>query len=254
MKIAVLKFGGTSVSTANGREWAYKHIKETLEDGYEVAVVASAMGRAGDAYSTDTLLSLLGPVNVTSRDLDLLMSCGEIISSVVLSNYLKSNGIKAMPMTGSQAGILTNEEYGESSIISLNSSRLRKLLEEGRVPIVAGFQGRSVTGEVTTLGRGGSDITAIALAAALKAERVDIFKDVPGVMTGDPKVNSDATLMQTVSAGRLLLMAQTGAKVIHHKAVSLAMENRITFHVRNNFSLESGTIVYPREEKMVSVS
>lgn len=254
LRIAVLKFGGTSVSTPEGREWALKHILKNLEDGYSVAVVASAMGRSGDPYATDTLISLLGKAMVPKRDMDLLMSCGEIISTVVLANHLDANGLKAVPLTGSQAGIVTNEEYGESSIVNIDSRKVRSYLEAGKIPIVAGFQGRSFAGEITTIGRGGSDITAIALAAALSADNVEIYKDVPGIMTGDPKVNPDAVLLRQVSAGRLLLMAQNGAKVIHHRAVSMAMENRINFHVRNNFTDEPGTLVYATEEKFVSAS
>lgn len=254
MNIAVLKFGGTSISTPEGRRWAFKHIREHLANNLDVVVVASAMGRTGDPYSTDTLLSLLETVKVPSRDVDLLMSCGEIISTVVLSSYLTANGVTAFPMTGSQAGILTSDNHGKGSIVNLDGRRIVEVLSEGKTPVVAGFQGRAITGEVTTLGRGGSDITAIALAAALGAKRVEIFKDVPGVMTGDPKVDPDARLLDRMSAGKLLLMAQTGARVIHHKAVSLAMENRVTFHVRSNFTNEPGTIVYPAEEKFVSPS
>ncbi len=244
LNISVLKFGGTSVSTEEGREWAFRHISQHLAAGKGVAVVVSAMGRAGDAYSTDTLISLMGKFSVPYRDLDLLMSCGEIISTVVLSGFLRSKGVIAFPLTGSQAGILTDGEHGDSSIVDLRCERIAGIISSGQIPVVAGFQGISIDGEITTLGRGGSDMTAIALASALGAETVEIYKDVPGIMTGDPKENPNAVLLERMAADELLRITRNGSRVIHHKAVELAMKKGVSFQVRNNFSLDSGTMVY----------
>ncbi|TFI49482.1 aspartate kinase, partial [Diaphorobacter sp. DS2] len=168
MNIIVQKYGGTSVRDESSREHAAKHIKKALADGYKVVAVVSAMGRKGDPYATDTLLSLVEGNNtkISKRETDLLLSCGEVISSVVFSNMLKEHGITAAALTGAQAGFRTNNDHTNAKIIDMKCDRLLKELENHDVIVVAGFQGSSKTGDVTTIGRGGSDTSAAALGAA----------------------------------------------------------------------------------------
>lgn len=253
MKIAVLKFGGTSISTAEGREWAYRHVHETVSAGYNVTVVVSAMGRKGDTYATDTLLSLITPGHASERELDLIMSCGEVISSVVLSSYLNSMGLRTVPLTGAQAGIRTDGRHGNGTILGVDSSNLISYMMSDTVPIVTGFQGSTDLGEVVTLGRGGSDLTAIVLAASLNAERIELYKDVNGVMTLDPKVSPDARAIRRISARRLLEMVEKGSRLMHIEAVKVAQDRLISFKLRNNFSNEQGTLVIPGNEDIFEV-
>jgi aspartate kinase len=200
MKIIVQKFGGTSVRDANGRERASYHIQSALEDGYKVVVVVSAMGRKGEPYATDTLLSLIdNNRHVSKREVDLLMSCGEVISSIVFSNMLNEKGIKATSLTGAQAGFLTNSDFTNAKIIEMKCDRLKEELKDHDVVVVTGFQGADEKGDTTTLGRGGSDTSASALGAAIDAEFVDIFTDVEGVMTADPRIVENARPLSIVT-------------------------------------------------------
>src|SRR5699024_3894740 len=183
MQILIQKFGGTSVQNETNRKHVIKHIKNALVQNYKIVVVVSALGRNPDPYATDTLLNLVNyPNNYNSkRELDLLMSCGEIISAVVLSNELKKNHIYSTALTGAQAGFITNNDFTQAKIKEVKRERIIKELETNDVIVVAGFQGQTQSGEVTTIGRGGSDTTAAALGAALDAERIDIFTDVNGI-------------------------------------------------------------------------
>lgn len=252
MKIAVLKFGGTSLSTKEGKECAFKHIKRALKDGFYIVIVVSAMGRDGDPYSTDTLLSLVSGEHLSKSDLDQLMSCGEVISAITLSSFLNSKGLSTTPLSGKKCGIITDDNYGESSIIRVDNEAILKTIDQGKIPVITGFQGVTEEGDITTIGRGGSDITAMALAASLGAELVEIYKDVNGAMTKDPKTSSDAEIIKQISAQELLSMANSGSRLMHHKAIAIAIESQITFHIRNNFSDNPGTIVYPNPEHIFS--
>jgi aspartate kinase len=245
MKIIVQKFGGTSVKNEESRKHAIRHIKEAIEKGYKVVTVVSAMGRKGDPYATDTLLSLVNGANgkVSKREFDLLLSCGETISSVVFSNLLNENGINAAAITGAKAGFRTNNEYQSAKIIDMQCDSLVEMLKEYDSVVVAGFQGLSKENEVTTLGRGGSDTSASALGAALNAEWIDIFTDVEGVMTADPRIVEAARPLDVVTYTEICNMAYQGAKVIHPRAVEIAMQAKIPIRIRSTYSNSPGTLV-----------
>ncbi|PAE43422.1 aspartate kinase [Bacillus sp. 7884-1] len=245
MKMIVQKFGGTSVRDEAGREHAKKHIEKALADGYKVVVVVSAMGRKGDPYATDTLLSLIGgnQSKVTKREHDLLLSCGEIISSIVFANMLKDNGMNAIALTGAQAGFRTNNDHSQAKIVEMKCDRLLRELEHNDVVVVAGFQGAAKNGDITTIGRGGSDTSAAALGAALNAEWIDIFTDVEGIMTADPRIAENARRLSVVTYTELCNMAYQGAKVIHPRAVEIAMQSKVPIRIRSTYSDNLGTLV-----------
>ncbi|ARK30950.1 aspartate kinase [Halalkalibacter krulwichiae] len=243
MKIIVQKFGGTSVRDEKSRSCAANHVKKAVEDGYKVVVVVSAMGRKGEPYATDTLLGLVNENQITKREQDLIVSCGEIISSVVFTDLLKGMGLSSIACTGAQAGFRTNNDFANAKIIDMNCDFVKAQLHMHDVVVVAGFQGQTTTGEVTTLGRGGSDTSATALGAALQAEWVDIFTDVEGVMTADPRIVKDARPLETMSYEEICNMAYQGAKVIHPRAVEVAMQAKIPIHVRSTYSDSKGTLV-----------
>ncbi|GIN07253.1 aspartokinase [Shouchella clausii] len=243
MKIIIQKFGGTSVKTDESRLQAVRHVQKAVNDGYKVVVVVSAMGRKGDPYATDTLLSLVSKSRITKREQDLLVSCGETISAVVFSDLLNAHGVQATAMNGAKAGFRTNEEFGNAKIKEMKCEHLLKKLETEDVVVVAGFQGQSKSGDVTTLGRGASDTSATALGAALHAEWVDIFTDVEGVMTADPRIVSDARALEAMSYNEICNMAYQGAKVIHPRAVEIAMQAKIPIRIRSTYSDNEGTLV-----------
>ncbi|WP_409253752.1 aspartate kinase [Bacillus sp. SCS-153A] len=251
MKITVQKYGGTSVRDEKGRTRAAEHVRKAIEDGYKVVVVVSAMGRKGEPYSTDTLLSLINgkETKVSRREQDLLLSCGETVSTVVFTNLLLEQGIKASALTGAQAGFHTNNDHTNAKITDMKCDRLISELQENEAVVVAGFQGISPKGEVTTIGRGGSDTSAAALGAALHAEWVDIFTDVEGVMTADPRVTDKARPLSVISYNEVCNLANQGAKVIHPRAVEIAMEARIPIRIRSTYSNNLGTLVTSLEKK-----
>ncbi|MBT2735552.1 aspartate kinase [Bacillus sp. ISL-7] len=245
MKIIVQKFGGTSVRDEKGRKYAEGHIEKALADGYKVVVVVSAMGRKGDPYATDTLLSLIdGNLSkISKREHDLLLSCGEIISSVVFVNMLLEKGINAVALTGAQAGFRTNNDHTNAKINEMKCDRLLSELEKNDVVVVAGFQGAAKNGDITTIGRGGSDTSAAALGAALNAEWIDIFTDVEGIMTADPRIAENARPLPIVTYTEVCNMAYQGAKVIHPRAVEIAMQAKVPIRIRSTYSDNLGTLV-----------
>ncbi|RYM07136.1 aspartate kinase [Sporolactobacillus sp. THM7-7] len=243
MKIIVQKFGGTSVQTQKMRDHAVRHVSKAVKEGYKVIVVVSAMGRSGDPYATDTLLGLIRGANSSPRERDILMSCGETISMVVFSNLLKEAGIRSEAMTGAQAGFRTNRMFNEAKIIDMKVGPLLRKLEHLDTVVVAGFQGQTLDGEITTLGRGGSDTSAAALGAAVHAEWIDIFTDVNGVMTADPRIVSDARRLSVLTYNEVCHLAYQGAKVIHPRAVEIAMTAKIPIHIRSTTSDSLGTLV-----------
>ncbi|MGO4887725.1 aspartate kinase [Anaerobacillus sp. MEB173] len=245
MKVIVQKFGGTSLKDDQVRQKAANHVRVAVDEGYKVVVVVSAMGRKGDPYATDTLLSLVNGSKsyIGKREIDLLISCGEVISSVVFSNTLSELGLKVMAMTGAQAGFRTNEEFSNAKILDMKCEQLLRALEKQDVIVVTGFQGQSKTGETTTLGRGGSDTSATAIGAAIGAEWVDIFTDVEGVMTADPRIVSDARPLSVVTYTEICNMAYQGAKVIHPRAVEIAMQAKVPIRIRSTYSDSLGTLV-----------
>lgn len=246
MKIIVQKFGGTSVKDDHGRKLALKHIKDAANQGYKVVVVVSAMGRNGDPYATDTLLSLLygGIDQITTREQDMLLSCGEMISSIVFSSMLNENNLKATSLNGAQAGFKTSDEHTNAKILEMDCERLLKDLASHDVVVVAGFQGSStVTGDMTTIGRGGSDTSAAAIGAALEAEYIDIFTDVEGVMTADPRIVENAKSLDKVTYTEIVNLAYQGAKVVHPRAIEIAMQSEVPIRVRSTYSESAGTLV-----------
>jgi aspartate kinase len=245
MKILIQKFGGTSVSTGDRRRLVVDKIMAAREEGYSPVVVVSAMGRKGQPYATDTLLSLVSREFKDENPLaaDLLMSCGEIISTVIMCDDLKDNGIVGVPLTGGQAGIVTDNKYNNATIVKVNPDRILNLLKEDKVPVIAGFQGISESGYVTTLGRGGSDTTASLLGVALHADEIQIYTDVDGIMTADPRIVEDASLIEEISYNEVFQLADEGAKVIHPRAVEIAMKANIPLVIKNTMSDCSGTVI-----------
>lgn len=245
MKIVIQKFGGTSVSTEDRRRKVVSKVREALKNGFSPVVVVSAMGRTGDPYSTDTLLSLVD-INFKRNNLqatDMLMCCGELISSVIMSNLLINEGVEAIPLTGGQAGIITNEKFSEAEPIYTNVKYILKLIELGKVPVVTGFQGVTEEGYFTTLGRGGSDTSACILGEALKAEKIEIYTDVDGIMTADPRIVKDATLISSISYNEIFQLADQGAKVIHPRAVDCARKANIPILIKNTMNNCKGTLI-----------
>ncbi len=245
MNVIVQKFGGTSVKDDKTRALAMKHIERALKQNYKIVVVVSAMGRAGDPYSTDTLLSLIDGSQTTlnNREIDMLLSCGELISSVVFTNMLNKNGIRATAFNGAQAGFRTNKDHTNAKIVEMKCDRLLKALEEYDVVVVTGFQGVNEYGDITTIGRGGSDTSAAAIGAAIQAQWIDIFTDVDGVMTADPRIVKDARPLETVTYTEICNMAYQGAKVIHPRAVEIAMQAKVPIRIRSTYSDSIGTLV-----------
>ncbi|EAF8225240.1 aspartate kinase [Listeria monocytogenes] len=245
MKIIVQKFGGTSVQNEKSRLMAFNHIKQVLNEGYKVVVVVSAIGRYGDPYATDTLLELIGAKNtkLTAREQDTLLSVGETISASVFTNMLKEADIKAEAFSGGQAGIFTSNDHLNAKITEVDTTRLKNALAELDVAVVAGFQGITANGDITTLGRGGSDTSAAALGVSLQADYIDIFTDVDGMMTADPRIVEHARSLPRVSYNEVSNMAYQGAKVIHPRAVEIAMTAKIPMRIRSTYLESSGTLV-----------
>ncbi len=245
--IVIQKFGGTTVSSVSKRLLVAKRIKDTIDLGLSPIAVISAIGRLGEPYSTDSLLSLVRPNRIKARDLDLLMSVGEIISCVLMVDTLASIGVNAKPYTGGQAGIITDESYGKANILHVKPEPILECLKKGIVPVVAGFQGITEHGQITTLGRGGSDTSAAILAKAVDADRIEIYTDVDGIMTADPNIVKEARKLNELSYSELFEMADQGAKVIHPKAVSIAMSKQIPLIIKNIAGNDPGTLISNRK-------
>jgi aspartate kinase len=245
--LVVQKFGGTSVADSERICAVADHIARTRRRGNSVAAVVSAMGR-----STDDLLRLASEVSKTrpEREMDMLLTSGERISMSLLCMALADLGVPAVSFTGSQAGIITDSSHGRARILEVRPDRLLKALEDGVVPVVAGFQGVSLDKEVTTLGRGGSDTTAVALAAALGAATCEIYTDVSGVFTADPRVEPRARHLARVSFEEMLEMAATGGRVLAFRSVEFARNHKVSLHVRSSFTWEPGTWIVPEESDM----
>ena len=246
MSLIVQKFGGSSVADAEGVKRVARRVVDTQKAGNDVVVVVSAMGD-----TTDELLDLAAEVtsNVTpSRELDMLLTAGERISTAILSMAINDLGAKAQSFTGSQAGMITDGVHGSARLVEVNPERIRESVEAGNIAIVAGFQGMNrQSGDITTLGRGGSDTTAVALAAALNADVCEIYSDVDGVFTADPRIVPTAHKLDTITSEEMLEMAANGAKILHLRSVEYARRFNLKLHVRSSFSNLEGTIVVPEE-------
>jgi aspartate kinase len=245
LRIIVQKFGGTSVAQPEGRQLVADRVERAVREGFATVVVVSAMGRQGEPYATDTLIQLANAAcpELALREMDLLLSCGEIISSVIVAGTLKARGLPVTVLTGGQAGILTDETFGSAHILKVDPTPMLKRLREGQVVVVAGFQGRSQNGEITTLGRGGSDTTAAAVGGALKAEVVEIFTDVDGVKTADPRLVPSARTLTVTTYDEIAQMAHYGAKVVHPRAVEIAMQHRVPLRIKSTFQEGPGTLI-----------
>ncbi len=245
LRILIQKFGGTSVATAERRTQVVSKVLEAVHSGYSPVIVVSAIGRSGDPYATDTFLGMVKGIypDLPKRELDLLMSCGEVISGTILVSTLNSLGLEAVLFTGGQAGIITDKEFGDARIVRVEPGAILEELAQGKVVVVAGFQGMTEDGQVTTLGRGGSDTTASALGVALNAEAIDIYTDVEGIMTADPRIVEDARILDTMTYNEICQLAYQGAKVIHPRAVEIAMQQNIPLRIKSTFSDAPGTLV-----------
>ena len=246
MSLIVQKFGGSSVADAEGIKRVARRVVDTQKAGNDVVVVVSAMGD-----TTDELLDLAAEVtsNVTpSRELDMLLTAGERISTAILSMAINDLGAKAQSFTGSQAGMITDGVHGSARLVEVKPERIRESIDAGNIAIVAGFQGMNrQSGDITTLGRGGSDTTAVALAAALNADVCEIYSDVDGVFTADPRIVPTAHKLDTVTSEEMLEMAANGAKILHLRCVEYARRFNLKLHVRSSFSNLEGTIVIPED-------
>lgn len=245
VRLRVLKFGGTSLHGRQNWNCAVRRVQSCARRDHSLLVVVSAMGRRGSPYSTDTLIDFAESFADPSplRELDLIMSCGEIVAAVAFSGALRTAGTEATALTGGQAGILTDDRFGEARILRVSPSEPLRLLRQNQVPVVAGFQGVSEDGETTTLGRGGSDITAAALAVALGAELVEICTDVDGIKTADPRLVSDARTLGDISYEELFQLARQGAHVVHPRACQMVMAGGVPLRVRSACNDHPGTMV-----------
>ena len=247
MALIVQKYGGTSVADPDRMRAVAEHVAFTKSHGHDVVVVVSAMGK-----TTDTLIKLANDVSGTQpgREMDMLLTTGERISMALLCMALADVGIDAMSFTGSQVGIITDTAHGKAKILEVRGDRVRAAIADGQVCVVAGFQGVSTDKEITTLGRGGSDTTAVALAAALEADSCEIYTDVTGVFSADPRIVPQARKLAHVNFDEMLEMAGAGSKVLALRSVEFARNHNVPLHVRSSFTWEPGTWVTSQERKM----
>jgi aspartate kinase len=242
MALIVQKYGGTSVGTVERIQSVAQRVQQTVSNGHSVVVVVSAMGK-----TTDGLVKLAGDIstNPSRREMDMLLSTGEQVSIALLSMALQECGQPAISLTGAQVGIVTEAEHTRARILHITPNRIERCLADGQVVVVAGFQGitNSTDLEITTLGRGGSDTSAVALAAALKADACEIYTDVPGILTTDPRLVDDAQLMTDITCDEMLELASLGAKVLHPRAVEIARNYGVMLVVRSSWTDEPGTRV-----------
>jgi aspartate kinase len=262
--LLVQKFGGSSVSDPERIRAVADHVARTVRRGNQVVVVVSAMGKTTDdliRLANAVLTNDSGPVEKATkkgdvpikgdnREMDMLLTAGERMSAALVAMAIDDLGVPAQSFTGSQAGIVTDTAHGRAKILEMRSDRLRDALARGFVPVVAGFQGVSTDKDITTLGRGGSDTTAVAVAAAVGADECEIYTDVTGVFTADPRIAPKAHRMKTVSSEEMLEMAGSGSGVVALRAVEFAATHGVTLHVRSSFTWEPGTIITKEDPSM----
>ncbi len=247
MGIVVQKYGGSSVADAQKIMRVAQRIVNCKREGNQMLAIVSAMGK-----TTDNLIKLAEQINpkAPKREMDRLLSTGEQMSMSLLAMAIDALGEKAVSLTGPQAGIETSSDYSKAKILNIKSERLKKELEKGNIVIIAGFQGRTNSGDIATLGRGGSDTSAVSIAAALKADLCEIFTDVDGVYCADPRIVAQAKKLSRVSYDEMLELALLGAKVLHPRSVELAKTYGVEIHVRSSFNHNIGTIVKKEVDKM----
>lgn len=245
MALIVQKYGGTSVADPDRIRAVAEHVAFTKRRGNDVVVVVSAMGKA-----TDNLIALADSVSKVQpgREMDMLLTTGERVSAALTTMALQALGIDAVSFTGSQVGIITDNAHRKAKIVEVKGDRVREALAEGKVAVVAGFQGVSLDKEITTLGRGASDLTASALAKALDADACEIYTDVTGVFTADPRIVPQARKLQRISFDEMLEMAGAGSKVLALRSVEFARNHNVPLHVRSSFTWEQGTWVTDEQE------
>ncbi len=249
-KIIVQKFGGTSVADIDKIKNVAKTVIREKNNGHDIVVVVSAMG-----HTTDHLVKMAKDINPSpsAREMDMLLSTGECVSIALLTMAIQAQGYKAVSFNASQIGILTENVHSKARIVDISTEKLKKNLDEGNIIVVAGFQGVTEDGEITTLGRGGSDTSAVALAAALNAERCDIYTDVEGVYTTDPRVVPKASRLATISYEEMLELAHAGANVLHPRSVETAKQYSVPLRVRSSFNLENmGTLIVGVEKMEIN--
>jgi aspartate kinase len=247
MALIVQKFGGTSVGDAQRIRSVADHVATTRAAGNEVVVVVSAMGQF-----TDELIRLAHGVSTTrpAREMDMLLTAGERISMALMSMALGAVGVESASFTGSQAGIITDTRHTRAKILEMRPDRIREALDDGLVPVVAGFQGVSTERDITTLGRGGSDVTAVALAAALKADVCEIYTDVAGVFSADPHVVPKAQRLDKLSFDEMMEISATGGRVLMLRSVEFARRHHVPIHVRSSFTWKPGTWIVEEDPTM----
>jgi len=240
MEVIVHKYGGTSIGTPEKIKNVARRVKKVRDEGYEVVVVVSAMG-----HTTDELIELMHEVteNPDPREYDMLISTGEQVSAALLAMALQSLGCPAVSLTGGQAGVVTEDIYKKARIKEIKLDRIKKELKEGKIVIITGFQGIDSKGDIITIGRGGSDTSAVAVAAALKAQVCDIYTDVDGVYTTDPRIVPEAKKLKTISYEEMLELASLGAQVLHPRSVECASIYGITIHLRSSTKEDEGTYI-----------
>ena len=250
MALIVQKYGGTSVADTERIKAVAERVVSTAGRGNQVIVVVSAM-----AGETDKFERLAGEITDTpdEREMDLLLSSGERVTSALTCMAIQQTGHDSMSFTGRQVGIITDSSHTKAMIESIDASRLKEALDEGKIPVVAGFQGINEFSDVTTLGRGGSDTTAVAIAAALSADACEIYTDVEGVFTADPRIVPDARKMDRISYDEMLEMASLGAKVLHGRAVEFAKKNNVPLIVSSSFNQSPGTLVTKEDGDMEKI-
>ncbi len=248
--IVVQKFGGTSLADTDKIKNVAKAVIKEKNNGNDVVVIVSAMG-----HTTDYLVKLSSEIskNPNKREMDMLLSTGEQVSIALLTMAIQEEGYEAISLNASQVGIITENVHSTARIIDIKTDKLNKILKEGKIIVVAGFQGVTEDGEITTLGRGGSDTSAVAIAASLKADRCDIYTDVEGVYTTDPRIVPNASRLETVSYEEMLELARTGANVLHPRAVETAKVYNVPLRVRSTFKLENlGTYIIGVKEMEIN--
>lgn len=250
MSVIVQKYGGSSVANAERIQKVAKRVVQNKKDGNKVVVVVSAMGDM-----TDDLITLAEQITKkpSAREMDMLLSTGEQVSVALLALAIQELGEKAMSFTGPQVGIITDQFHTKARILDINADNIRKALRDGNIVIVAGFQGKTKDGEITTLGRGGSDLTAVALAKALGAKHCEIYTDVNGIYTADPRVVPDARKIDTISYDEILELASLGAKVMHSRSVEVGKKFNVPIYVRNSMNQEQGTLITKESKEMEDI-
>ncbi|MFH0855477.1 MAG: aspartate kinase [Candidatus Omnitrophota bacterium] len=249
-KLIVQKFGGSSVANVKRIQKVAERVAGYRKRGHDLVVVVSALGD-----TTDELIALAGKINSepSEREMDMLLSTGEQISVALLAMAIHKLGFEAISFTGSQVGIITDSSHTRARIIKINADKTKEALQKGKIVIVAGFQGMSVNQDITTLGRGGSDLTAVALAKELKADECEIYTDVDGIYTADPRIEPKARKIDSITYDEMLEMASLGAQVMQARSIEVAKKFNVPIHVRSSFSAKSGTMIIKEVSKMEEV-